>query len=701
MLILLAIAIVSVPVFFTLYKEGRFTPKPTVSIVSTVTDPNAKTLTFAADYDFNPYSFYDVQGNPSGQDIEIATEIANRMGMKMKFVLGDWQQCKAMIKNEEADVLLGLEIFADSSKTSTVKTIPVSHDTLKIYGKNSILDVGSLYGKKVAITAGSVLMDIFPLNCEYVQFNTNTDVLEAVDSGAVDYGICHASVATKIIEHNNLHLVPSMTLMESFPAMGIRKTAPELVEPINLVIKEMADEGIIDNLYNKWIAMNGSNKSFITVIENNLLFYIIYICVAIIFLCGIIFFLTLLRMRENKLEMALTYQKVLEEKKKQAEDASKAKSVFLQNMSHDIRTPMNAILGFSDIAIQNIDDREKALDALKKARYSSEHLLQIINDILDMSRIESGKIELHEEVINIKEHMSRLEDMFRFSMEKKGLTFTVINDTHTEYIYGDSLRLSQILANLLSNAMKFTKAGGTITYQCVESATDEQGHTKFEIHIIDTGIGMSEAFQQHLFQPFERERSATVSGVEGTGLGLSIAKKLTDMMGGSLSCKSKLGVGTEFTIVLTAKVATKPISQDSDKSTTPLSFTGKKVLLVEDNELNREIALNILKNAGFTVNEAVDGKDAVDKITASSEYYDLILMDVQMPIMDGYEAAHEIRTLSDSKKARTPIIAMTANAFDEDKQKAIEAGMNEHIAKPIDVAQMMKIIQKVLTAQTR
>jgi signal transduction histidine kinase/CheY-like chemotaxis protein len=694
---LLVLFLVGIPVVFTLYKEGRFTPKPTVSVVSAVTDADADTLTFAADYDFEPYSFYDESGNPSGLDIELATEIANRLGMKMKFVLGDWQQCKAMIQNGEADVLLGLEIFADTSKTTTLKTIPVTHDSIKIYSRKKILDVGSLYGKKVGISAGSIITKLFDLNCEFVGYNTNSEILKAVEDGEVDFGICHASVATKIIERDGLHLVPSLTLMESFPAMGIRESAPELEDPINLAIKSMADDGTINSLQNKWIAMNVDNQSFRTVLDNNLSFYVIYLIVAILILFGTFYSLTILRLRENKLEMALSYQKVLEDEKRKAEEANHAKSTFLLNMSHDIRTPMNAILGFSNIAEENIDDREKALDALKKARHSGEHLLQIINDILDMSRIESGKIELHDEVIDGKALFSRIEDLFRFSMEQKGLTFTVASDAHTRYFCGDSLRITQVISNLLGNAMKFTPAGGAVSCRVIETDTGEPGVAGFQIHITDTGVGMSKEFQKRMFEPFEREKTPTVSGVEGTGIGLSIAKRLAEKMGGSLTCESERGAGTKFVFRFLAKIADDPKRETAVANAEPRHFAGRRVLVVEDNLLNREIALNILKNVGFSTEEATNGREAVEKIShAEPNYYDLVLMDIQMPVMDGYEASRAIRALPDSGRRDLPIVAMTANAFEEDRKRALEAGMNEHIAKPIDIQQMLAVLENIL-----
>jgi signal transduction histidine kinase/ActR/RegA family two-component response regulator len=691
------VIIIGIPVIFTLYKMGVFSPEPQVTTVSTVTDTYADTLTFAADYDFEPYSFYDKDGNPSGLNIELATEIANRMNKKVRIVLGTWPQCKQRIKSGEADVLLGLEIFADSSKTSTLKTIPISHDTIKIYGKDTITDVGSLYGKKVAVASQSIITKLFELNCDYVEYNTNTEILEAVDKGEVDYGICHASVASKIIQREGLDLVPSVTLMESFPAFGIRETAPELKEPINLVIKDMSDDGTISRLYDKWIATNIENKSFKTVFESNVGFYIGYLVVALVMVVGAFYLLSVLRIRENNLKMALSYQKVLEDEKRQAEAANRAKSTFLFNVSHDIRTPMNAIIGFNDIAAQEIDDREKALDALEKAQFSSQHMLDIINDILDMSRIESGRIELHEEIIDVKEHIAHLKEMFGISMEQKGLDFTVIDDTASRWVYGDDLRITQVIANLLSNAIKFTQPGGSVIFRCAEEAGAKPGYAAYRISVKDTGIGMSEAFQAHMFQAFEREQTPTISGVEGMGLGLAIAKNLAERMGGSLTCTSAPGQGSEFVFSVALKIAEEKPAPALREEPETTDLSGKRVLVVEDNALNREIARRILEKAGMITEEAENGAEAFEKVAQSAPgYYDLILMDVQMPVMDGYEATRRIRALDDPVLAAIPIAAMTANAFAEDRKRAIDAGMNAHIAKPIDVAKMLASIADLL-----
>ena len=377
-----------------------------------------------------------------------------------------------------------------------------------------------------------------------------------------------------------------------------------------------------------------------------------------------------------------------------AREANQAKTEFLLNMSHDIRTPMNAILGFQELARRNVEDHEKVLDALEKSRRSGEHLLSLINDILDMSRIESGKVALTPEVIDISEHISRFEDMFLFPMEEKGLHLRFINETRTPYVWGDYLRLTQVIANLLSNAMKFTPAGGTVTFHARESDAQQPDHRRFTIAIRDTGIGMDPDFVERVFDAFERERSSTVSGVQGTGLGLAISKRLAELMDGTLTCTSRKGEGSEFVFTFELPVAEAP---EAVQAAGPADLTGRKILLVEDNELNREIAVEILTEGGIQVTEVTNGKEALEVLSAAGPMaFDAVLMDIQMPVMDGYTATRKIRAMEDPALAQIPIIAMTADAFAEDKRRALEAGFTAHIAKPVNMATLIETLAQYI-----
>ena len=398
------------------------------------------------------------------------------------------------------------------------------------------------------------------------------------------------------------------------------------------------------------------------------------------------------------------YKKSLEQKNAALElavqretKANLAKREFLFNMSHDIRTPMNAIIGFTALAQTHIDDRDQVEDYLKKISVSSQHLLSLINDVLDMSRIESGKVTLEAKPVHLPELVHELRDIVQAVVSEKDLSLTL--DTvgvENEDIIADPLRLEQILINVLANAVKFTPDGGQISLWIVQKDTAPAGYADFEFHIKDNGIGMSEEFQKHIFEQFARERTSTVSKIQGTGLGMAITKSLVDMMGGRITVKSEQGKGSEFTISLRF-----PIGEAKTEQTPPAAkasaFTGKKLLVVEDNELNLEIASTLLKEAGFEVDTAENGKVAVEKVeAASADRYDLILMDIQMPEMDGYEATRRIRALPDTKKAALPIVAMTANAFEDDRKNALRAGMNGHIAKPLDIQKLFQVLSELL-----
>ena len=377
--------------------------------------------------------------------------------------------------------------------------------------------------------------------------------------------------------------------------------------------------------------------------------------------------------------------------------ANLAKREFLFNMSHDIRTPMNAIIGFTALAQTHIDDRGQVEDYLKKISVSSQHLLSLINDVLDMSRIESGKVTLEAKPVHLPELVHELRDIVQAVVSEKDLSLTL--DTvgvENEDVIADPLRLEQILINVLANAVKFTPDGGQISLWIVQKDTAPAGYADFEFHIKDNGIGMSEEFQKHIFEQFARERTSTVSKIQGTGLGMAITKSLVDMMGGGITVKSEQGKGSEFTISLRFPIGEAKTGQTPPAAKASAS-AGKKLLVVEDNELNLEIASTLLKEAGFAVDTAENGKVAVEKVeAASADRYDLILMDIQMPEMDGYEATRRIRALPDTKKAALPIVAMTANAFEDDRKNALRAGMNGHIAKPLDIQKLFQVLSELL-----
>ena len=386
---------------------------------------------------------------------------------------------------------------------------------------------------------------------------------------------------------------------------------------------------------------------------------------------------------------------------REAEAANQAKTAFLTNMSHDIRTPMNAIVGFTDLALLNIGDQELIQEYLEKIRRSSEHLLLLINDVLEMSRIESGKMRLNEAPVNLSDILDNLRSIIKGEVGDKEQELIMDTSKVTnEEIICDKLRLDQILLNLMSNAVKYTPDGGTISLSIAQSSVGEDGKSVFLFRVKDNGVGMKPEFAEKVFDPFERENTSTESGIQGSGLGMAITKRIVEMMGGSISLKTAPGEGSEFIVRLSFKVLpsnSRVITEEHERGRQEDGFRGCRLLLVEDIMVNREIALAMLSIYGFQVEVACDGAEAVEKVEKQgTDHFDAILMDIDMPKMNGYDATRAIRTLPDPGAKNIPILALTANAFAEDKQMAFESGMNAHIAKPIDRENLIDTLGRFL-----
>jgi len=382
-----------------------------------------------------------------------------------------------------------------------------------------------------------------------------------------------------------------------------------------------------------------------------------------------------------------------------AEAANAAKTSFLFNMSHDIRTPMNAIMGFTNLLRKHQEEPERRTDYLDKIESSSNVLLSILNNVLEMARIEKGTIEIDETAWSAEQFYDSLFSIFHELMKNKGITFVHSINVQNEFIMCDPTKIREIFINILSNAYKYTNTGGSVTMTLEEIPSSREGYAYYRTTIADTGIGMSEEFLPHLFEEFSRENSTTENKIEGTGLGMPIVKRLVAMMNGVVEVTSKKGVGTTFVVTLPHKIADRSKLVDhSGVVLDPKLFEGKRILLAEDNDLNAEIAMEILGEAGFVTEHAADGAICLDMLQkAPANYYSLILMDIQMPNMNGYEATRTIRSLMDRSKADIPILAMTANAFEEDKREARNAGMNGHLSKPINIVDMMKTLAITLT----
>lgn len=415
-------------------------------------------------------------------------------------------------------------------------------------------------------------------------------------------------------------------------------------------------------------------------------------CVLVIIVLMFMYFRSYNKMRDEQ-------QEILAQAAEAAYSANRAKSAFLFNMSHDIRTPMNAIIGYVELARRHLDEPQKLNEYMDNISSCGQKLLSMLNNVLDLARIENNKAVIEETIENIGDTVSSCIAMFRDAAEKKNQTIAYKQDLPEPYVYVDSVRLSEIVMNILSNAVKYTGNGGSIEVSVRQEKKDD-GWCNTVVSVVDTGIGMSEEFQQHIFEEFARERSSTVSGVDGAGLGMGIVKRLVDLMGGKITVQSRIGVGSTFTVSIPCRISSKEEAQakraDADTVIDKGALVGKRILLTEDNDLNAEIATELLTEEGLEVERASDGVECIEMLEKSpDEYYDLILMDVQMPIMNGYDTAANIRRMDNRRKSDIPIIAMTANAFSEDRERALQAGMNDHIAKPID----MNVVVPAILAQ--
>ena len=382
-----------------------------------------------------------------------------------------------------------------------------------------------------------------------------------------------------------------------------------------------------------------------------------------------------------------------------AESANRAKSTFLFNMSHDIRTPMNAIIGYADLASRHSDDPAKLKKYMENIQVCGQNLLMLLNNVLDLARIENDKTEMEYSVSDVEKDFRNCIAMFRNQADSKGQTLTVTTHLLHPYVYADVPHLTEVCTNLVSNAVKYTGNGGTIRCGVTQKPGEKEGWCDTVVTVADNGIGMSQEFQKHIIEPFERERTSTVSKVEGSGIGMGIVKKLVGLMGGTVEVESKIGVGSTFTVTIPCRIASEEEAQ-AKRAADPAdreSLCGTRILLTEDNDLNAEIATELLQEEGCTVDRAKDGVECVDMLEkAANGTYQLILMDVQMPVMNGYDATKKIRRMDDPQKANIPIVAMTANAFSEDKQVALDAGMNDHIAKPINMSVLVPTLRKYL-----
>ena len=535
---------------------------------------------------------------------------------------------------------------------------------------------------------------------EIVDCDTQEDAVKLVKDGQADCFVTGISSENKYSKKYSFYSVPLLNPVKS--CFAVNSGNRSLLSILNKTIKAMPV-----NMLAGALAMYKSSARKVTLsdfIKDNFFMALLVSSIAVAaILLTILKLLRKARKAEAAARKAASDTQELNAKLQvaveKAESANHAKSTFLFNMSHDIRTPMNAIIGYADLASRHLDDPAKLEKYMENIQVCGQNLLMLLNNVLDLARIENDKTEMEYSVSDIEKDFRNCVAMFRNQADSKGQTLTVTTQLQYPYIYADIPHLTEICTNLVSNAVKYTGAGGTIRCNVTQKPGEKEGWCDTVVTVADNGIGMSQEFQKHIFEPFERERTSTVSKVEGSGIGMGIVKKLVGLMGGTVEVESRIGVGSTFTVTIPCRIASEDETQ-AKRETNPSDqkcLCGTRILLTEDNDLNAEIAVELLREEGCTVDRAKDGVECVDMLEkAANGTYQLILMDIQMPVMSGYDAAKKIRRMEDPQKADIPIIAMTANAFSEDRQAALDAGMNDHVAKPINMNVLVPTIRKYL-----
>ena len=535
---------------------------------------------------------------------------------------------------------------------------------------------------------------------EIVDCDTQEDAIKLVKDGQADCFITGVSSEAKYSKNHGFYSVLLPNPAKS--CFAVNSGNRSLLSILNKTIKAMPA-----NMLTSSLAMYKSSSRKVTLsefIKDNFFMVLLVSSIAVaVVLLTILKLLQKARKAEAAARKAANDTQELNAKLQvaveNAESANRAKSTFLFNMSHDIRTPMNAIIGYADLASRHLDDPAKLEKYMENIQVCGQNLLMLLNNVLDLARIENDKTEMEYSVSDVDKDFRNCIAMFRNQADSKGQTLTVTTHLLHPYVYVDIPHLTEVCTNLVSNAVKYTGAGGTIRCDVTQKPGEKEGWCDTVVTVADNGIGMSQEFQKHIFEPFERERTSTISKVEGSGIGMGIVKKLVGLMGGTVAVESKIGVGSKFTVTIPCRIASEDETQ-AKREINPSDqkcLCGTRILLTEDNDLNAEIATELLQEEGCTVDRAKDGVECVDMLEkAANGTYQLILMDIQMPVMNGYDAAKKIRRMDDPQKAGIPIIAMTANAFTEDRQVALDAGMNDHIAKPINMNVLVPTLRKYL-----
>jgi len=667
-------------------------------------------------------------GQLDGVSIEVMNMIAEETGLNFKYqALPSGNITYENLQRLGVDMVAGVEYNTiNTSSTGIVMTEPYIH-TRKVF----VCKKGVVFQPDskmiIAVPSGSqtvekVIQEQYP-KFQIMFYDSTEDAFNSLLTGKADAVLQNQYTTERILckpIYEDLQVVATASIGDSqclACIVTINKNKKNNISD---------DTSLLLSVINKGIACLDTDKvSFVTIKETTENAYQFtmrdilyrYRFAITILLISVLIIVVLLhknyRLRQKHAEQLATHQRAKElaainermkeqqllliDSLKLAEEGNRTKNTFLFNMSHDIRTPMNAILGFAEIARRDIGNTDKITNCIEKIQESGKSLMYLLDNILDMSKIENGNVTQTENSCNLEECIKMTLDILQSEIEKKHITFqTDMSAVKNKWVYCDKNLINHILYDLLDNAVKFNKHNGSILVTVSQKNCNIKEYASYEIHIKDTGVGMTQEFLSHIFEPFEREHTSTISRTQGVGLGMSITKNLVDLMGGTIQVSSKIDEGTEFVLKFTFRLY-EPEQQPSIEAEYTTDFSGKRLLLVEDNELNMEIASELLCDAGFLVETAQNGQIAVEMVQNSTAgYYDVILMDIQMPVMDGYQASRKIRSLEKKELAEIPIIALTANVSDDDKKKALSNGMNAYIAKPLDVKVMYEVLRNIL-----
>lgn len=642
-------------------------------------------IKIATDNTWTPYSWYE-NGKYKGIVVEIVELLMNNAGLQYEFVESDVSSESILATRHDVDIYVdfaGTKQYAEEQ--GLVVSPPFMHSSVAIISMNGYEELRTVGLAKNTPMLNKTARKYYDF--DFVLFESTEELINAVRRRKVDAAMTYDFVAESYVnstEDNKLKIsfIPDRIL--PLHMVTRMKDDRELITIVSKCIDHLSHNEI-SNIYTKYLSSAEQKVSVWDFMKKNP-----WLPMLIVFVSFAGFMLERFK-RVRIVQRKDAHARLL------AEQANEAKTSFLFNMSHDIRTPMNAIIGFRDLLEKHQDDPKKRADYLHKIEDASMVLLSIINNVLEMARIEKGTVELDETPWSAEQFSDVLYSIFYDMMDKKGLTYTHQLNVQHPYIYGDPIKLREIFINIISNAYKYTPKGN-VHMQIDELPCYREGWVKYRTTISDTGMGMSEDFLPHLFEEFSRENNTTEARIEGTGLGMPIVKRLVNLMNGTIEVKSKKGKGTTFIITIPHRIADRSgLTEQTDVIVDLDAFKGKRILLAEDNELNAEIAIEILNETGFVVEHAADGCICLEMLNnAPAGYYDLILMDIQMPNMNGYETTQEIRKMANLAKASIPIVAMTANAFEEDKRNALRSGMNGHLTKPIDLHELTKMLAGIV-----